>query len=382
MNQVQARTLERKFLRSVQKRGFFTTASGCVNTVELSGQILLVSTSKKESNLRISREKIRRAIAYMQGCRTAIRKDMEQFSPFSSALFGMLVQIFKGESKLQSLKNGLYRLSLLGVRYYASGLERDPFLRKEFKNLGGKYVLFNYYQLLQSSFDWLSWLEDEDVYCLIDSGAYSDFQNKQKVKKSVYQQQQLFDEEALTDQYIEGYAQFINEYKVHPRVIGFFPFDCIGDPEKTRENEQRLKNLTDAKIFSVWQFTDSLDELQRLVEEEPEMIGIGGMVPYLMNRMDQVRTVLKRIFSKFSTVNFHLLGIANELLLEFPCFSSDSTSFLNARKSEKQRQVYLEEGTRIPALREMSTLDIIKQNLRFLLSLENFNKTKQLVFDF
>lgn len=158
----------------------------------------------------------------MQVFRTAIRKNMEKFSKFSSALFGIITEIFKGESKLQTLKNGLYRLTLLECGFWASGLEKDPFLRGVFKELGGKYVLFNYYQLLQSSFDWEQWLEEEDMYCLIDSGAYSEHQNKQKMKKAAYQQQVLFSEETLTEQYVDGYANFMNRHKDNPQVIVFF----------------------------------------------------------------------------------------------------------------------------------------------------------------
>lgn len=66
------------------------------------------------------------------------------------------------------------------------------------------------------------------------------------------------------------------------------------------------------------------------------------------------------------------------MLIEYPFFSSDSTAFLNARNSEKQRKVYLDNGYRIDAPKEMSTLEIIKQNLAFLFSLERSYEAKQL----
>lgn len=376
------RIIERKFIRAVQKKGYFYTASGCINRIEINGLSICIKTTSQGEPFAIARKQVRKAIRFMQVYRTAIRKDMEQFSNFSSALFGILVEIFKDESKLQALKHGLFRLTLLGVRFYAGGLERDPFLRKEFKELGGQYVLFNYYQLKQCSFDWLKWLESVDAYCLIDSGAFSYFQKKNKEMKTPYQQQQLLGEDILMEQYIYGYAGFINKYKEHRRIIGFFPFDVIGDPVQTKENERLLRTLTDAKIFPVWQFTDDrLDELEGMVDGEPEMIGIGGTVPFLSNRVGKVRAVLNTVFHRFPDINFHLLGIANELLLEFPCFSSDSTAFLNARKSEDQRKVYEADGTRITAPKEMTTLEIIQQNLRFLINLEN-EKNNQLTFMF
>ncbi|MFD5853779.1 hypothetical protein ACFWGC_26965 [Cytobacillus pseudoceanisediminis] len=378
---LEPRILERKFRRSVKNKGYFLTASGCINYVQVEKGALIISSTRNDSSIHLKNYQIRKAIRHLQVYRTAVRKDMEQFSNFSSALFGILVEIFKDESKLQALKHGLFRLTLLGVRFYAGGLERDPFLRKEFKELGGQYVLFNYYQLKQCSFDWLQWLESVDAYCLIDSGAFSYFQKKNKEMKSPYQQQQLLGEDILMEQYIYGYAGFINKYKEHRRIIGFFPFDVIGDPVQTKENERLLRILTDAKIFPVWQFTDRLDELKSLVDGEPEMIGIGGTVPFLSNRVGKVRAMLNTVFHRFPDMNFHLLGIANELLLEFPCFSSDSTAFLNARKSEDQRKVYEADGTRIAAPKEMTTLEIIQQNLRFLINLEN-EKNNQLTFMF
>lgn len=121
----------------------------------------------------------------------------------------------------------------------------------------------------------------------------------------------------------------------------------MADPQATKENTEILKAKTDAKIFPVWQMTDSLEELQKIVNNEPEMIEIGGAVPFLSNRIEYVRKVLKQVFSY------------------------DSTAYINARKSEKQRQVYLEDGTRVPAPRDMTTLEIIRQNLCYLIGLEN-----------
>ncbi|EAR66227.1 hypothetical protein B14911_10847 [Bacillus sp. NRRL B-14911] len=372
------RSLERKLIRHIQKKGFLITANGSLNMAVLMPGKIVISTSKNEDKILVTRKQIRRALRLMQIHRTLVRKDLEKISPFSSALFGILIQVYAGKSKLHKLKNGLFRLSLLGVRFFAGGLERDKTILGEYQKLGGKFLLYNYFQLLQSSSSWLQHLYENDLYCIIDSGSYSIFQEKQKRKKRAFPQQQLLNEETLTDQYIEGYASFIEANKDEKRILGFFPFDCIGDPVQTKMNYERLIKLSNAKIYPVWQITDSLDELQRLIDEEPEMIGIGGIVPFLGNRLDQVKIMLRKVFDCFPTVNFHLLGVANEFLLEFPCFSSDSTAFINARKSKKQRKIYLQDGTRIGAPTHMSTLEIIKQNLSYLISLEDLEQNQQL----
>lgn len=120
-----------------------------------------------------------------------------------------------------------------------------------------------------------------DLYCVLDSGAFSIFNKNRKTLKQLLQQSNLFDNEKLDEMTLEGYDQFINSHKRNKRILGFFPLDCIGDPEQTKVNYGRLKELTDANIFPVWQITDSLEALDQLVEEEPEIIGLGGCIPFL-----------------------------------------------------------------------------------------------------
>ncbi|MEQ6376665.1 hypothetical protein RZN25_07465 [Bacillaceae bacterium S4-13-56] len=259
-------------------------------------------------------------------------------------------------------------MSLKGIRFFASGLERDPALLKCLHQLNGHFVLFNYFQLHSSK--WLEYLEEYDMYAIIDSGAFSMYQRKQKSNKQPYQQMNLLPNDEMEQLTLEGYAAFINQHKHNKRILGFFPLDVIGEPLKTKENYLKLKQLTNGKIYPVWQVTDSLESLEELIKEEYEMIGVGGIVPFLAKRQDKVEKILKRLFSTFPDVNFHFLGGANELLVKYNWFSSDSTAFLNARKSTKQRKVYLENGYRVKAPEHMSTEEIIKNNLQFLLSLE------------
>ncbi|KZE67981.1 hypothetical protein AWM68_17570 [Fictibacillus phosphorivorans] len=363
-----ARKVEREFQRKVTKRGFFQTAKGCMNYVVGYGKdSLSFKTDKSKDPLKINRKTIRKAISFFFFSRTSIREDMEKFSKFSSAIFAIVYACFEKNSKLQLLKNGLYRLSLLGTRFFASGLERDPAVMKLYKEINGKYVLYNYMSILESP-NCLQKLDEHDMYCLIDSGAFTLFNQKKKKRQKL--QHDLFSEESLDDMVLEGYARFMNANKDNPRIIGFLPLDCIGNAEKTRENYTKLKALTDAKIYPVWQCTDSLGELDTIVREEHEIVFIGGLVPYVSKRKDFIRDVLNRVTNRYPNVNFHLLGIADELLIDYGIFSADSTAFLNARKYDDGRKVYIPNGERVEAPEHMSTVGIIKQNLMFLSGLE------------
>lgn len=130
---------------------------------------------------------------------------MEKFSKYSLALFGLVAECFKEITKLEVLSNGLFRLSLRNIRFYASGLERDPAILKLYKKLGGKYIFMNYFQCVKSS-KWLDYLEEFDLYTLIESGSFSEFNQKRKKLKKQVQQQELFDDELFHDITIKGYA--------------------------------------------------------------------------------------------------------------------------------------------------------------------------------
>lgn len=367
---INARSIERKFKRGLTKNGYFLTAKGCINhLVEYGKTHFSIKTDKGKEPIVIKRSAIRKAASYFFFKRTAIREDFEKFSNFTSAVFAIIFECFRNKSKLQLLKGGRFRISLLATRWYASGLERDPSILKLFKNLNGKYVLFNYKSILESP-NCLHLLDKLDLYCIIDSGAFSIFNQQRKNMKNPTQQQHLFEVETLDSMILEGYARFINEHKNNHRIMGFFPLDCIGDPVQTKKNYKRLKELTDAKIYPVWQFTDSLDELDRLVQEEHEMIGLGGLVPLLKSQKHVIREVLDKVIERYPAVNFHALGISDELLQEYRIFSADSTSFLNARKYKDGRKIYLPNGERVTAPEDMTTLEIIKQNLSYLIGVE------------
>lgn len=366
---LRARTIERKFRRVVSKRGYIQTAKGAINFLaDYGSKHILLKSQKGTEPFMISRLNLRKALSFFFFKRTAIRDDFASFSSYTSALFAIVVDCFKGLTKLQVLKGGLFRLSLIGTRFFASGLERDKAVLRVLKELQGKYVLFNYKSILESP-GCLDMLEKHNLYGLIDSGAFSIFKKKSRSAK-VLSQQLLFGEDTMNDLLLEGYARFINEHKDNPRILGFFPLDSVGDPELTKVNYLKLKSLTNAKIFPVWQFTDSLNELDRLVEEEHEMIGVGGLVRFISNRKHIIREVMDKVIERYPTVNFHGLGVADELLNDY-FFSADSTAFLNARKYADGRKVYLPNGERISAPEEMSTIDIIKQNLLYLIGLED-----------
>lgn len=108
---------------------------------------------------------------------------------------------------------------------------------------------------------------------------------------------------------LKGYADFINANKNNPRIIGFFPLDVIGDPEATKENYAKLKAMVPgANLIPVFQVSGSLKSLEMLVDEEHEVIALGGLIPLMKKGLNHCRAALDRIFNFYSNVNFHFLG--------------------------------------------------------------------------
>lgn len=378
--QFKARTLERKFKRKMTKYPVFYTATGKVNTVtEYSAKSFSFKTERNRAGLTISIKGLRQAITYLYFKRTAIRKDLEPFSNYSSALFGVLQEIFSSISKMQRSANGLLRLTLQSVRFYFSGLCRSPGDMKLISQEGGEFVILSYYHLRsQKSEVFLKYLKKYNLKAMIDSGAYSVYQaleNKKKVKES---QLSLFDDTNIPPISIDEYAAFINRHKESPYIVGFINLDVIGDPTKTKENYKELVKRTNIEIIPVWQVTDSYDELQRLVDESPSLICIGGCVPLLKtNQKEKVESILEKVFTICKEVPLHGLGIANELIHKYPFFSSDSIAWANARKNGT-RKLYTEVGQKINADDYMSLYEVLVQNIRYFAELEFLYERSQL----
>jgi hypothetical protein len=380
---IKARSAERKFLRYLKKHKYFHTVKGNINyLVDISNKYIVIRSSRRRMDIQLSRQQFRKSIQYVWSYRTATRKGLEAFTNYTSALLGILFKVFHDLCFVKTLKSGLMRLTLKGVRFFASGLERSPSDRRILKEVGGHFLLLNYFQL-RSNKRWTSILEDENFFCYIDSGGYSvyNFIQKEKQRNSEGHQQSLFSPEEVPLITVEEYANFVNKHSGNPRILGFFNLDVFGDGVQTKKNFNYLrKNCPNAKLFPVWQVTDSIEELEELVQrvEPHEVIGIGGLVPFLSNRQEKVRKILHQVFERHPEENFHFLGGANRMLKEFQWFSSDSTAFLNSRKSTEQRKVYTAHGIRVAAPEELTTEQIIKQNLSFLVKLESINLNQQL----
>lgn len=308
-----AREVERCFIRKLKKAGQFVTANGNENMyVDHSQKTIQFKTESSKKPLTISRKKLRKAISYTFKARTIIRKDLEAYSSFSSALLGILIKVFDKLAKIHRTPRGLIRLTLIGVRYFFAGLDRSVRDMEVAAANGCKYVLLTYAHI-RNRVKWKEHIERLGLKILLDSGAFTLWKARQKGK-------------IVENILVEEYADFIEKHR--HLLYGWLNLDVIGNVTASKANAEYLKGRNLAPI-EVWHIQSSLEDLEQLVNEDHAVIAIGGSV----GTSEPKRfAIFSKVFNKFPEQNFHFLGGSSKLLHVFKWFSADSTGWLAGRK--------------------------------------------------
>lgn len=251
--------------------------------------------------------------------RTATRKQMERFAAFSSSMLGLLAAMLIETAKIQKTAAGLLRLTMLGIRYFYSGCERYPRALRLVRENGGHMALMSYFWLRNDfNLNWLRHLRaagfpvDDTPSVLLDCGAYSAYKYAEKGKET----------RPLS---VEEYADFIERHRQH--LWGWFSMDVIGDEAATRRNYEYLCERG-LRPIPVWPITGDLDELQRIVDEDHNLIAIGGVAIMLQTAQKRrLADILQAIARRFPDQNWHLLGCAHiPTLKEIAPMSADSST--------------------------------------------------------
>lgn len=346
MYEINARTTERAFIRKIQKAGEFKTANGKANFyVDHTGQLLFIKTEKSARPLSITRKQLRAAINFTYYVRTVTRKDLEAYSKFSSALLGIIIEVFHRIAKLHRTPTGLLRLTIIGTRYFFAGVDRAVRDLEVAAANGAKFVLMSYFHLRERK-AWKGHVERLGLKILLDSGAFTCWQAAKKNKK-------------VEPLILKDYAAFIETHK--PILYAWFNLDVIGDAAASKKNAEYLKarGLTPVEI---WHPQSGYEALDALVAEDHAVIAVGGTVG--LNEKDR-RAVTEEIFKRYPGQNFHGLGISSKLLFDFPWFTADSTGWLIGRK---YGAIINPQGQR-PAP-EMGGLEALTHNVKQMVALE------------
>ncbi|WP_336775126.1 hypothetical protein [Paenibacillus sp. MMO-58] len=347
---------ERSFFRLYGKAGytFYTIKENRPNTIQkVTPASIYITTEKGVRPIRISRKSMRKALSMLFYRRVTTLKALMKIHAFSSALAGLLKAIVSDICKVTETKTGAVRLSLRGLRYFFSGVSKGPDDIRIVKENGGTFVLLNYVNIrYDQSAQWKKHLRDLGLTyrcVMLDPGAKTIAEAEKRGRK-------------LEPIDLDDYADFV---KRHSDVIyQYLTCDVIGDPEKTRLNTLHLERVVGRRPVPIYHVQSPLEVLEQLVEEDHEVIAIGGSV-FVGRKQREI--MFAEIFERFGDQNFHALGLGTmRLLLQHRWFSSDSSSWLNGRIFRKLLAWSGDE----PAAKGMSSEEALAFNIRSLTALE------------
>lgn len=170
----------------------------------------------------------------------------------------------------------------------------------------------------------------------LDSGAFSLHTKLKKEHKSGNKNFSPCDSPEFWE-YADRYAAFIKKY---PHAIDFYAnIDIISNPKQTWKVQRYLEKKHGLRPVPVVHYGESLDWLQRYMDNGYDLIGIGGLAGrHLVSRKDTLAW-LDNLFHKVCPksngrnpiVRLHGFAVtAYDLLIRYPWWSVDSASWTKA----------------------------------------------------
>lgn len=347
MFKANARQAERAFVRRLQKTGKVLTANGRANMyINHDGEAIALHTTKGTGSYTIKRKSLRAAISFTCYQRTITRKDLEVYCKFSSALLGILIEVFETRATVIKTPTGLLRLTLIGIRYFFAGVDRAVRDMEAAAANGAKFVLMSYYHIRDRK-AWKVHVERLGLKVLLDSGEFTRWKAEQKGK-------------AVKPIRVEEYADFIEAHK--EVLFAWFNLDLVGDAEASNKNAAYLKSRGLAPV-EIWHVGSRLEDLDALVAEDLPVIAIGGHVGLSEKAR---REAFDQVFARHPKQNFHFLGGSSRLLFEYAWFSADSTSWVACRKYG----VIIDQGGQRKAPEGWTDLQAMEYTVREMVKLE------------
>jgi hypothetical protein len=315
---------ERAFFKKYGKEGytFYTVKEAKPNIIQkVTDKYIFVCTEKGNTVNRIPRASLRKALSVLFFRRVTTLKRLIKVNSFSSALAAMIKAIMIDICKVAFTKTGAARLTLRGIRYIFSGLSKGKSDVRIVKENGGQFIVLNFFNIRNDLTN--SWKKN-----LIELGLGYKSVILDPGEKSLYDAMK----KGISVKPIcrDEYAAFVVR---HWDIIHqYFTLDIIGDPVTTKRNTEYLERVVGHKPIPIFHIQNSLDVLQDIVDEGHDVIAIGGSALKSVSSRKR-EEAFDAIFDRFGdTVNLHGLGLGSiKLLLRYPWFSADASSWLNGR---------------------------------------------------
>lgn len=174
------------------------------------------------------------------------------------------------------------------------------------------YILESFYSIKDDK-NWILKMRPYFKDFLLDSGAFT-FMNDLKKEQPNW------------DQYIEQYAEFINENKIE--LFFELDIDAVIGIKKVEQLRTKLEQLTNKQAIPVWHKSRGLDYWKKMCSEY-NYVAIGGIVTNEIKRSEyDVFLPLLKI-ARERNCKVHGLGFTNiKGLKKYKFYSVDSTAWL------------------------------------------------------
>lgn len=346
---IRAREHERHALKRVNKIGSLFTCTNHRNFIEkVDAKYIYFRTNRSHCIHKISREHVRKAISFLLYRRSVTRQQLQKFHHFNSFLMGFirlaLVDI-KKIARLQVISTKAHRIVMKAVRFFFAGLDKDPKMMQmvnEYSQGSGNWILLSYWHLRRDKHE--NWKKNARKYkckVLLDSGEFSYFKLRKKLRgaqrvlatmvegtKDWNQQLHTVNEISLKAIPIDikEYAGFVKRHQ--DILFGCLNLDVVGDPIRSKLNANYLRSQG-LNPIEIWHPQSGFEALGKLVEEDHDLLAIGGLV--FLNEEER-SNVLDKVFSLYPDQPFHILGCSSSALYRYPIHSSDSTGPIMGRR--------------------------------------------------
>lgn len=239
-------------------------------------------------------------------------------------------------NQLQLFDLDLYTLPDLSqnVKIYFAGITGHVKRMYLLKEMGGTRLMLSYAdhkhynipRFFENGFD-----------LILDSGAFSMFHQGIVI-------------------HMDDYCEYITRNKIEKYIV----LDSIGDFIKTRENQSYMEKYGLSPI-PVFHYGTNFSELESLCSFY-DYICLGGTVG--LSTSTRIG-FFRQVFSQFSSIRFHGLGVSDIRLIKmFPFYSVDSTSWLTSVKNNK---IFDEFGRQVVAPADMSDEEKLRQTIQVFL---------------
>jgi hypothetical protein len=331
---------------------FFFTAAGRKNYTTGNMADAMYFATDRGGGHRISKEKIVQAVYGLLVKRTMTRKQLEKFSPFSSALLGLLRSVLGLELKMTQLKTGAFVITMKGTRFCFTGVDRS---KRDFEVAaanGAEVAFVNYAHCRNDKTEkFLEYSRGKPL--VVDSGAFTVWMAS-------------LDGKHMEPIDIYAYITFLKKHA--DRILYYFNLDVIGDASASRRNAEimRAHGMEPVQVWHI-NFQDTRveaqnwDGLDRLIREGHIILGIGGSA----KTHDKHRLpIYQELFRRYPDQNFHILGLGSpKILRQLPdLFACDARTWVKGREVGR---LLTDDGQKQVG----KGIDVMAANVRYLASL-------------